>query len=621
MKRPRTILGQRPRAVAFGALSVGAVVLGTLTGGGAAWGGPGTSEEPAGLHSAVTSSPVRSVADVVFPPGLSFSRAELLRWMDLQPRTRRHEGEFSQSSWRADLQRLELFYQQEGFDAASVTGIVEKRGDASVVLHLGIDEGPRWKWIRTSIEVHPERGTLRDSLAVLVPAPGEPASWRLLPLLRERLLGALSERGHHDASVEFLVRRDVPDRNAELRVVVWAGPRIRAEGLRIEGLDKTREEVVRREILVRDGQVLLPRDLRRSETRLRTLGVFEDVVVEPAPRSHRPGFRAVHVRVVEAEGGRFGGGFGYGSIDRFHVGASVEQSNLAGKAVRVQLAGVLGQERRRLEAGGFVPWFLGPRVGLRLSTSYEKLFPSRYEIERMGGEIAAVREIDELWKLEIGYVAERVRVLSAETPEERRSLRVGKLGVGLSRDSRDRLIGPTRGSYFRLSHDWVSPRLGSSEDFTRLKLQLRGHAHLALGFLGHAHALFGLLRNHDSGEDLPLSERFFAGGTEDLRGFPRDGIGPHDGNGLPVGGRILFLTGAELEHRVFDGIGLAGFVDLGQLENHEEDLRMRRLSVSAGGGLRWRSRLGYARADIGFPLTERFADSPRFHFGTGTTFF
>lgn len=585
----------------------------------------GSTEPFAGVPpTPATATAVPTVHDVVFPPGLTFSRTELLPWLDLQPRRRRGESTFTMARWRADLRRLESFYRQEGFDRAEVRGLVEAREDGAVVLHVGVEEGPRWHWIRCGLELRPSRAALDGRLRELLPKPGEPARWRLLPYLRERVMSVVAEDGHHDAHVEFRVRRDASDRLAELVVVVEAGPRTRAEGVEIRGLDKTRPAVIAREILVRDGAPLLPRDLRKSEQRLRALGIFREVRVEPAPVSHRPGFRAVRVLVDEERAGRFGSGFGYGSIDRLHFEASLEQGNLAGRAVRVATTGILGQERRRFETGAFVPWIVGRRVGLRLTAAYEKQFPARYEVERLGAEASIVREIDDRWKLEFGYVAERVQLLSSESVgigAREDAIRVGRLGVALSRDTRDQLVGPTRGSYLRISQDWVSPRLGSSEDFTRLKAQVWGHAHLRRMVFGHVRFLFGLLRSHDAGNEIPLPERFFAGGTEDLRGFPGDGIGPADALGAPVGGRVLVLAGAELEHRVYRGLGLAAFLDVGQLEDREEELRLGRLSVGAGAGLRLRSRLGHLRADAGFPLTERFAEAPRFHFSTGTTFF
>ncbi|MEZ4651226.1 MAG: BamA/TamA family outer membrane protein [Candidatus Eisenbacteria bacterium] len=584
--------------------------------------GPNESLEPdatSGADEKLVEAPI--VDDVVFPDDLTFRREELFRWMNLHPRSWGHESRFTMSEWRADLGRLEQFYRQEGFDAAEVHGLVEEAAPGQVVLRIGVDEGPRWEWIQSRLVVQPARSGLRDSLRVLVPQPGEPARWRLLPMLEEEMTRRLAEWGRHDADVEFFVRRDEADRRAELKVVVHAGPLVRAEGLRIDGVDKTRRDVIRRELLVHDGDPLRLSDLRRSEERLRNLGIFRDVSVGIAPTSHRHGFRAIHVRVEEAPGGRLASGFGYGSIDRLHLGASIEQANFRGRAIRLAVGMVIGQERRMLEAGAFLPWFLQRRLGLRLSTTYEKVFPSRYEIERERAEVALVREIEQIWKLEGGFLAERARVLSSKSGRDDEAIRIGQLGVSLSRDTRDRLLGPTRGGYVRVSHDWVSPLFGSSEDFSRLELQARGHQHLGRGFLGHARALFGVLRPHEARNDIPLSERFFAGGTEDLRGFPGDGIGPQDESGEPEGGRILFLGGVEAERHLWGSIGLAGFVDFGQLENRKEDLRTSRLSVGAGGGLRWRSRLGYARADVGFPLTDRFAGAPRFHFSTGTTFF
>jgi outer membrane translocation and assembly module TamA len=106
-------------------------------------------------------------------------------------------------------------------------------------------------------------------------------------------------------------------------------------------------------------------------------------------------------------------------------------------------------------------------------------------------------------------------------------------------------------------------------------------------------------------EDLPASERFFAGGASTVRGFVLDRLGMPEtinSDGFPEGGRGLVVTNLELRTPYWKGVGAVAFLDSGNVFQRASDIRLTDLRAAAGLGLRYRSPLGPLRVDVGFNL-------------------
>ena len=109
-------------------------------------------------------------------------------------------------------------------------------------------------------------------------------------------------------------------------------------------------------------------------------------------------------------------------------------------------------------------------------------------------------------------------------------------------------------------------------------------------------------------QDLPASERFFAGGETTVRGFALDRLGTDatiSPSGFPTGGNGLIVLNAELRAAVIGGIGAVGFVDAGNVFPQATDIRFGRMRVAAGIGLRYQSPVGPIRVDLGFKFDRR----------------
>jgi outer membrane translocation and assembly module TamA len=128
-------------------------------------------------------------------------------------------------------------------------------------------------------------------------------------------------------------------------------------------------------------------------------------------------------------------------------------------------------------------------------------------------------------------------------------------------------------------------------------------------------------------EDLPASERFFAGG-DTMRGFALDQLGAPstiDSDGFPIGGNALVIVNAELRVPVHGGFGVVGFFDTGNVFARTNDINFGELRSALGFGVRYKSPIGPIRVDLGFKLGRhtiagRLEDLTAFHISLGQAF-
>jgi hypothetical protein len=109
-------------------------------------------------------------------------------------------------------------------------------------------------------------------------------------------------------------------------------------------------------------------------------------------------------------------------------------------------------------------------------------------------------------------------------------------------------------------------------------------------------------------EDLPASERFFAGGDTTVRGFALDQLGTEatiDQAGFPLGGNALAIFNLELRMPVVGGLGLVGFFDVGNVFARTTSLDLREMRSALGVGVRYASPVGPLRVDLGFKTDRR----------------
>jgi outer membrane protein assembly complex protein YaeT len=263
-----------------------------------------------------------------------------------------------------------------------------------------------------------------------------------------------------------------------------------------------------------------------------------------------------------------------------------------------------------------------------------------FDFNRRGARAELARRLTSTLSLSARYSLERTEVFNESfSPTDEDALLIDRLfsqvrlstfSSSLIKDTRDDPLGPASGSLIGIDGEVAARAVGSEVGFVKSFMQ--GFLYRKLpgkrGIIFATGARLGLAAGFardvvelgpdgepvigpdgqpvvDTVDDLPASERFFAGGDTTVRGFALDQLGTPatlDANGFPLGGNAVVVLNAELRVPVWRDIGAVTFLDAGNVFKRIDDFDVGEIRGAAGFGLRYRSPIGPLRLDIGFKL-------------------
>ena len=574
---------------------------------------------------------------------------------------------FDEVDFRRDIIRLIILYRASGYMSAVVDTVV-RRSSRDVFVTFRIHEGEPVRVTRLEI-VGAERlldveATKRDLPLQL----GDPFNRFLLLASADTVAARLKNRGYPYAEVLRNFDSDAGQRRAEVTLEVVPGPRMWIGDVAIQGVDKIDTSTVRRMLTVTPGVLYRQRDLFQSQRDLYGMDVFRSVSVvlvdSLPPVDPTDTTVVVLVRVVEGAQHRVRFGAGYGSLDCIRTqGAWSAHDFLGGARVltlsaRVSRLGVgspstWGLERNLcqplredladdslLNYTGTVsleqPAFLSPRHRASINVFSER----RREIEvytreavgfNAGVTFNARREVP--LNVSWGYSLGRTRAQPAvycsvfqvcdrqdqDFLSQRRAF--AAVTATAVRDRTNSPVDPTRGSLITATLVHASRVVGSDSTYEFNRAEIEIARYYPLG----RYAVFAWrLRSGTvlpqritlSGPPVafvPPDQRFYAGGPNSVRGYPRNELGPRvyviesatgDTVPAPTGGNSLFVLNAELRlpSPVWaQRMRLAAFVDVGRVwQRGAEVLSLDSLRVTPGIGVRFTTPLGPVRLDVAY---------------------
>jgi outer membrane protein insertion porin family len=435
---------------------------------------------------------------------------------------------------------------------------------------------------------------------------------------RERLLAALRDAGYLQAEVAPEATFSEDRQRVRVRFVVLPGARVVVDHVVVAGLSQTREEVVRRELLLNEGQPLGDASLLESQQRLAALGLFSRVNLSEMDPESLPR-RTVVVEAVEAPLTTVAYGIGYAERDELRGSVEVTRRNLFGLDRSVTAFARASFRGSRFLVTFREPWFLDRRRELFVTAFREDEDRDEFDFVRTGVLVQTARVRRPGLSLIYRYTYQLTDTFNVVDPDEvDRQFEDSTLSgpsASVVHDTRDDHFNPDRGHFLSADVQLSLDVLGG-DSFGKGFLQaaryhlLRPGAVLALG------AKAGVARTFGLGDDvlLPRPDRFYAGGDYSLRGFPVDGV-------LPDGGNGLLLGGAELRLDLGRRFSAAVFLDVGNVFPLVNDMTLGDLRYSAGVGLRYRTALGPLRVDWGYKLDRQPDEEPyHVHFTVGHAF-
>ena len=441
-----------------------------------------------------------------------------------------------------------------------------------------------------------------------------------------RLTDLYGEKGYAFAEVVPSILPDTQSRTAEITFKIEEGELIRIREIRISGNDKTRDNVIRREIRVDERDMIDSVAIKRSFERLNNLNFFE--TVEILPKQIDEGTVDLDVKVKEKATGSFSVGGGFSTLDLFTAIADITEGNLFGLGYLVRVRGQLGGRRTVGNITFRNPSLYDGPTSMQLDAFSTRTNFLTFVEDRAGGNAVFGRSFSEYISGSITFVGEQIRIKDP-APDAPESIldQVGTqstTGFRLAafRDSRDYFIDPRSGSRLGLRMSLGTDALGGTNNFISFSLDALKYTPLPLWDMRYAlRGRIGIGEGY-KGSPLPVSEFFFVGGINTVRGFQFGRAGPVTESGTLEGGNKQLIINNELIFPILPEAKLNGvlFFDYGKGFAEEEPLSFD-LRPATGIEVRWISPFGPLRAAYGLNLDRQPQERETvFEFSVGSVF-
>jgi len=421
------------------------------------------------------------------------------------------------------------------------------------------------------------------------------------------------------------------------------------ERVDITGNDRTRDEVIRRELRFFPGDVFNSQKIRDSKNGLARLGFFSavDIGYTKGSTDEQAGLT---VSVQERDTGQLMFGASYNSDEQFGGFVRLTENNFDirrwpkskrdfiekrafkgdGQQLSLQYQG--SSQRAEYTIDFTEPYIFNRPISLGLGAYANEYMYSQYDMSKAGWHVTLGRKLGYDTRISLRYKRELVDLDEIDTDvlpvigDEYGENSLNRLRLSVSIDKRNRRFFPTMGFQLGVSHEWVGDSLGGDLDFEKASLHCSWIRKLFEWPVGTPHVLrlIGDVKWANETNDtsnVPIYERFFAGGIRTVRGYENRSLGPTI-NGEEIGGNFRLILTVEYSFPLYEEVihGVL-FWDNGEVWVDEDDFDWGDLRRSVGVGLRFQTPVFPVEFYYGWALDELPGErSGRFHFALGRPF-
>ena len=582
---------------------------------------------------------------------------------------RRYESQ----KFSADLESLRSFYMNRGYvrfniEDTAVEMTPDKKG---LYLTIGVNEGEQYTVGKTSL-----RGdTLKygEEMASLLDfEDGEVYSAAKVATVEKSLRDYLGKFGYAYSRVTAIPTYDDEKKVVNLDFHVEPGSRIYVSQINITGNTSTDDTVIRRELRQMDGTWLSNEALDLSRDRLNRTGFFETVDIDVKRAGNTPDTVNLDTKIKEQPTGSISGGIGYGTNSGLLLQAGISQNNVFGWGTRASIVAYDNDYRQHIELGYTDPYFTVDHISLGGRVYYDKFDGYdadvvSYDNETIGFELTSGYPLSETMSVSYSVGFEQNKIDNTGDPFVQSVLfwndYSGKSGYGhgtfnnftatfgFSRNNLDRTVFPTSGS--RQSFSAYATVPGSDLQYYKLSAEtahyfpIDSERDFVFTVRGRVAYGDGYGKVHGNDQRLPFFNNFYLGGSDWLRGFDYNSIGPKaiyvdsGASDTSVGGNALYAATAEIavptpfiSESYKRQVRTSLFFDVGALWDTREDDYKKYLGssgsldsdydkvrASVGVSLNWMSPIGPLVFSLAKPVKDYSGDkSETFNFNIGGRF-
>ena len=559
--------------------------------------------------------------------------------------------EYSSSKLIADLESLKSYYLDRGYIQFQVNSqqvtISPDRKDIN--LSINIFEGEQYSI--SGVEMGGEMVVDAAELRALISfRKGDIFSRKEVNKVITAMQKRLGEDGYAFANIRILNDVDEQNRTVSLQFLVDPGKKMRVRYITFSGNEKTQDTVLRREMRQLEGEVYTSSKVDRSRVRLQRLNYLGSVDIKPVRVPNSDDLVDLEIAVTERFSGNLSVGLGFAQQQGIIFNLGFTHENIFGTGNSVSLAFDNSAASQRYSFKYENPYYTPDGVSRGFNFSYSKTDASEnntsnYLIDRITGSIdygIPLSEYNRL-RLEVGAMQNDFKTTSSSSIEvidfvvdnsdkyddstPREDVNGDKFEtafgiISLSKDTRNRRIFADSGSLNSISLElqagdlyYYKARYRHSTAFTLSEL-------FTLDLKGRV----GYGDGYGDTNDLPIYEKYHAGGVRSVRGYEFNSLGPRDSEGDAEGGNLQVITTAEIIFPIealasSDTFRLGLYFDAGNVFEDVDDYETKEMRQAVGVSAKWFSVIGPLEFSYAFPLNDESGDDTQpFQFSLGASF-
>ncbi len=545
------------------------------------------------------------------------------------------EPAFRRADLDYDVDRLKIYYRNQGFFHTEITPEVDQIGGGKVDVTLHIKEGP---WVKViNLDVQAQANADLSGLKGKSPLkPGDRFTEAGYTALKSRYLNYLGDHGYPWAKLQGKVFVDEKKNSASISLKVDPGTLSYFGETHIKDAEKleTPAAAILDKLTFKPGEIFNRSRLLDSQRQLYATDLFRSALL--TPEEVPPGQSKVPIKIELEEKKKHAVkvGLGFGDEDKVRARLGYTWRNLGGGGRILDLSARYSLLGYRFEENFSNPAIFGSQVDFTHQSGATRLDLPGFSDQAYYSQARLERSLAPNLRGYAGYGLEFARPFSIpvqtltllEGTEPEKMYRASFLQTGLRLATVDSQTDPKQGEIVTLDSEVAPTFLGSGLQFCQAILEARKYQAISdSGVVLAGRVKGGVIEPMQSTSQIPVYRRFFSGGADSVRGYDLDYLGPRNSANNPIGGEAVLEASLELRFPlpIYQNLGGVVFMDAGNVFFKIHDMDLGQLKYSPGFGLRYLSPIGPIGVDIAFP-TNRInyeKDSPyQIHFTVGYAF-
>jgi outer membrane protein insertion porin family len=544
-------------------------------------------------------------------------------------------GRLDETQLQQDMDKLREWYQNHGYIDVEIKDVrKEHSGNGPIIITIVIAEGPQYHVGKISVSGE-KAATEAGIRALLKMKEGSVYSPKALHEDAKAIADAYGSGGYVDLVV---LPEGTPAGPARIDVhyKIEEGNRSFLQRVNIAGNTRTKDKVIRREVLLAPGDVFNTVRVDTTKKRLENLGYFSKVETYPED-TEIAGRKDLDILVQEKRTGSLTFGGGFSTIDQLVGFAELTQGNFdlmnwpaftgAGQKFRLRLQ--YGTQRKDFVLSLTEPYFLDRRLSLggQLFFSEATYLSTVYDQRNYGFQIELRKPINAYMYATLGYRLQDVDIFNVDPSSseaiqsQKGSFVESEILTSLVFDRRDNPLLSRRGQRVAFSPYIAGGFLGGDVQIYGFDVEASQYFRFRWDTILLLNVETATVNTWGSGDQVPIYDRLYLGGSNNLRGFPFREVGPQDEDGQPIGGNSMARATVEFTFPIIEKARGAVFYDTGFVNSDAWSFGFNHIASDIGIGIRLDLPIGPLRLDYGYPIQrDGYNGGGHFNFNVGYQF-